>query len=112
MIVACDIEKKRKYDRERAQALRKKNPEYYKRQLEANKLKARERYTFRRYEFFGGRSCALCDSTSKLEAHHIDRSTKESSYFWNWSEVRYRAEISKCIALCHVCHKEYHRRNP
>ncbi len=69
----------------------------------------REWRAARRSEFFQGRECALCGSTEGLELDHIDPSTKISSHVWFWSEDRRRAELAKCQALCHSCHKEKSR---
>jgi hypothetical protein len=62
----------------------------------------------RRADFFKNKKCAHCQSTEKLELHHVDPSQKISHAIWSWSEVRRKQEIEKCIVLCRKCHTEHH----
>jgi phage terminase large subunit GpA-like protein len=60
----------------------------------------------RRAEFFADKVCTNCGSTSRLELHHPDPSKKTGNAIWSWSKERREEEISKCVILCHSCHKE------
>jgi hypothetical protein len=59
----------------------------------------------RRAEFFAGKSCARCGRTDRLELDHVDPTTKTHHAIWSWSKPRRLAELAKCQALCHWCHK-------
>jgi 5-methylcytosine-specific restriction endonuclease McrA len=59
----------------------------------------------RRAEYFAGKACAKCESTERLELDHIDPATKEHHAVWSWTKARRDAELQKCQALCHACHK-------
>src|ERR1019366_1029928 len=49
--------------------------------------------------------CA-CGSWLRLEVHHVDPSTKAGHTVWSWTSARREAELAKCVASCHTCHKE------
>lgn len=57
-----------------------------------------------RAEFFAGKSCVECGSTTLLELDHIDPAQKTSHRIWTWSKERRAAEIAKCQVLCSECH--------
>ena len=68
----------------------------------------------RRRQYFEGKSCAVCKSTTRLELDHIDPALKISHAIWYWKESRKNEELAKCQVLCHECHKakssEYSRQ--
>lgn len=64
-------------------------------------------------EYKEGLSCNQCGMPFKGKAylcdfHHPDRENKKKnvSRLYTWKEQR--AEISKCLALCSNCHRQYH----
>lgn len=59
----------------------------------------------RRAEFFNGKSCVYCGSTSGLQLDHIDPLKKVNHKIWSWSEARRNAELAKCQVLCEPCHR-------
>src|SRR5690348_7168168 len=69
----------------------------------------REWFKRRRDEWFAGKCCVICGSTDRLEADHIDPSTKDpqlkkGTSLWSWSDKRREAELAKCQVLCHEHH--------
>jgi hypothetical protein len=63
-------------------------------------------------EYKGGK-CAICGYNKcnmALTFHHIDPSTKEfeisGAHCLSWD--RLKAELDKCVMLCHNCHAEFH----
>jgi hypothetical protein len=66
----------------------------------------------RRAQFFAGRTCAECQSTVRLELHHVDRSTKVSHHVWSWRQERRDAETAQCQVLCSRCHLEKTNNDP
>jgi len=69
----------------------------------------------RRKEWFAGRCCVWCGSTTRLEMDHIDPSQKEAHAVWSWTASRRARELAKCRVLCHTCHVKRHadeRRKP
>jgi hypothetical protein len=50
--------------------------------------------------------CFECGTWANLELHHVDPSTKVDHKVWSWSPERREAELAKCVACCHTCHKE------
>lgn len=59
--------------------------------------------------------CVACGSWDRLEVDHKDRGTKSqylrdyhTGSIWSWAEPRRLAELAKCQALCHICHKNKH----
>jgi 5-methylcytosine-specific restriction endonuclease McrA len=58
----------------------------------------------RRAAYLVGASCVRCGATGRLEADHIDPTTKVSSSFWTWPEPEFQAEWAKCQWLCRKCH--------
>jgi hypothetical protein len=51
----------------------------------------------------GGKCCA-CDSTDRLEFHHVEKSEKIDHRIWSWSSERREKELAKCDLLCDKCH--------
>jgi len=71
------------------------------------KIRQRNRISKRRKDWFDANGpCKNCGSTEKLEADHIDPSTKISDKFWSWSEQRMNEELEKCQVLCKNCHED------
>lgn len=62
----------------------------------------------RRAAWFATQECAWCDSTDRLELHHVDPNKKVGHAIWSWSQARRDAEIAKCIVLCRSCHHRGH----
>ena len=58
----------------------------------------------RRNEFFKGKVCVKCGSTTDLRLDHIDPTKKVSHSIWSWSRSRRESELAKCQVLCHPCH--------
>lgn len=58
----------------------------------------------RRAVWFADKVCAGCGSTSSLELHHLDPSTKVTHRIWSWAKERREAELAKCQVLCFDCH--------
>ena len=56
--------------------------------------------------------CLFCNSTEKIEFHHINPVEKEYTVtaLVSCSYKRIDEEVSKCWCLCHSCHKKLHRR--
>lgn len=50
--------------------------------------------------------CVKCGSWDRLELDHIDPSTKVSHLVFSWGDSKRLDELSKCQALCHICHKK------
>lgn len=61
---------------------------------------------------FKCKHCGYDKYLGALEFHHKDPSQKERMIgrMRNYSEVRLRAEVEKCIVLCSNCHREEHDR--
>jgi len=57
-----------------------------------------------------GQSCAHCGSGEHLEFHHEDPAQKVSHRVTSWAPARQRAELAKCMVLCHRCHVAEGRR--
>ena len=67
-------------------------------------------------EYLGGMKCNRCGYNKPIPAvysfHHIDPSTKDPNFSkmksngTKWEDVK--AELDKCIVLCHNCHAEVH----
>lgn len=74
--------------------------------LEKKRQYQRDWWNRRRSEWFNGQRCAQCDSTSRLELHHINPDEKVSHKIWSWSQDRRDEELAKCIVLCFDCHLE------
>ena len=72
---------------------------------EAKRRHQRETYHSRRGAWFSDKACARCGSVEDLELDHINQDTKVDHRIWSWSAPRRRAELAKCQALCHRCHK-------
>lgn len=91
------------------------SPEYRERTLAANRasaLRRRERLKAIVAEF-RALGCALCPEAepATLCAHHIDPAEKDgliSDMVDRASESRLRAELAKCVCLCHNCHAKLH----
>ena len=60
----------------------------------------------RRSDFYKGKKCSECGSTTGLELHHSAPSKKESHRIWSWKKERRDTEIKKCVVLCSNCHKK------
>ena len=60
----------------------------------------------RRNTFFKDKKCFKCNSTCRLELHHVDPAQKVSHHIWTWKPDRQAAEIAKCQVLCHYCHQK------
>jgi hypothetical protein len=65
----------------------------------------RRRIAEARAAWFAGKACAICGSTIRLELDHVDPAVKVSHRVWSWSPERRTAELAKCRALCHDCHR-------
>lgn len=58
--------------------------------------------------------CALCSEREHccLSFHHLDPKQKEVGISQilrkQWSDVRIRKELAKCICLCENCHRKIH----
>lgn len=80
------------------------------RDLEKYRKFQRERVARIRREWFEANGpCRKCGSTENLELDHIDPATKDSRLkagtgLWSWSEANRQIEIEKCQVLCHNCH--------
>ena len=69
----------------------------------------RNRRDKKKREFFEGKYCEWCSSSSsKLELHHIDGETKRDNIKWQNSNKWIEEELAKCIVLCRKCHRGYH----
>ena len=81
---------------------------------EERKKYQREWVAKRRQQWFTENGpCKNCGATQMLELHHIDRHTKEHHGVFSWSKSRRDAELSKCIVLCHDCHRiETNKQSP
>lgn len=73
-------------------------------QIEQRREYARKWIARRRADFFRGKRCVHCGSSSGLQLDHIDPATKIAHGIWSWSDARRAAEIAKCQVLCHPCH--------
>ena len=58
--------------------------------------------------------CAHCgtkEDVSKLQFHHVDRSSKEfnisTAHSYSWKKIE--EEMAKCIILCQECHINEHK---
>lgn len=74
--------------------------------LESKRKYQREWVAARRAEFFEGKSCANCNSTNRLELHHLNPEEKIGHAIFSWSKERRDIEIAKCQILCNKCHRE------
>lgn len=72
---------------------------------EAQREYQREWRAARRAEWFEGKCCVICGSTSKLEIDHKDPKTKIHHQVWSWAKERRDMELAKCQVLCYKCHK-------
>jgi hypothetical protein len=72
---------------------------------EQRRAYARAWMAARRAEWFAGKICVDCDTSSSLELDHVDASTKIDHRIWSWSAARREAELAKCVARCTECHK-------
>lgn len=60
----------------------------------------------RRKQWFAANGpCKQCGSWEDLELDHINPADKVHHVVWSWSEERRTAELAKCQALCHGCHR-------
>ena len=95
-------------DRERTALWRKRHPEDYKRQYQAEFEKRRQILLEARA---GG--CIKCGEKDPacLDFHHRDPTTKEGHIgeFRKFGMKRLLAEIEKCDVLCANCHRKFHR---
>jgi hypothetical protein len=62
---------------------------------------------------FRSSGCVLCHEISAacLCAHHVEPEQKEftiGTMLYNVSDVELRAELAKCVCLCHNCHAKLH----
>jgi hypothetical protein len=80
------------------------------RDIEMQRRFQRERHAKIRAEFFAGKYCIDCGTTSRLELDHVDPTQKESHKIWTWSPERRAHEITKCVVRCHTCHVERHAK--
>ena len=67
---------------------------------EARRAYARDWMARRRAEWFAGRACRRCGSTSRLEVHHRDGRAKVTHRLFGMSRSRRDAELAKCDVLC------------
>ncbi|NGX08832.1 hypothetical protein UI24_16625 [Mycobacteroides franklinii] len=73
--------------------------------MESERVRSNERRRARRSEWFEGKVCVKCGSSSDLELDHIDPRLKISNSIWTWSWERILAEVAKCQVLCEGCHR-------
>jgi 5-methylcytosine-specific restriction endonuclease McrA len=55
--------------------------------------------------FLANGPCRICGSWEDLELDHLDPMSKFTHRIWSYSEPVRIAELAKCQALCHECHK-------
>ena len=77
---------------------------------ERNREYQRRRANALRAEWFAGKCCEFCGSTTKLEVDHIDPAKKIEHRIWTWSAARRQAELAKCRPLCRKCHNARHNQ--
>lgn len=73
-----------------------------------NKLRAYQRVWVkaRREAWFKDNGpCVDCGSWERLELDHKNPADKVTHAVWSWAEKRRLAELAKCVARCHKCHK-------
>lgn len=69
--------------------------------------RARQVWQERRAAWFAANGpCVDCQSWESLELDHVDPNTKVSHRVWSWANARRLAELSKCVARCHRCHRK------
>ncbi len=73
-----------------------------------------EYYYQHREAYFEDRVCMDCGTTnnSVLVLHRVDPKTKSmhtSHIFYYKDGEKHKEKIDKCIILCDICHKRYHR---
>lgn len=55
--------------------------------------------------FLANGPCKGCGSWDDLELDHIDPAEKTTHRVWSLRPEKRQAELTKCQALCHACHK-------
>jgi len=98
-----------------------KNKEYQKKHYQANKeyyvKKAKESNDKLKKEFDEYKKtlkCSICEENhpATLDFHHENPTEKEigisQAIARNWSWLRLKKEIKKCIILCSNCHRKLH----
>ena len=48
--------------------------------------------------------CRHCGSSQNLQVDHVDRGLKVDHRVWSWNTSRRLAELAKCQVLCKACH--------
>jgi len=77
-------------------------------------IQRRKKYKKEALNYFGNKctKCGYNKCDAALEFHHPNKDEKSLEYasMKNWSWIRKKSELEKCILLCANCHREEHNK--